>query len=479
MATVGHDRLLKVWRVGSGKPEYSVAAHHDRARRVCYSHDGKTILTVGEDGVIKFWHAANGQPLGAWKTEKASIQKIAIDSDGLRLAVLGEPSGIMVYDASPAAQSDEWLVDPQDELDTSDTPHFRPLIGFTHRWDEEHAERLSSDGSYAVGTVLSKNISSAYLWSRNGGVRYLPFRFRYAAVRGVSDDGRVICGSEKVAQIWTDSGASRGIDPAFSGATDVSPDGKTVVGKSWDGEHWHAFRWDDGETTYLPGSPDHHHAEAAAISPTCDVILGRVYNTAPEIARTRTRSHSTSAEPVLWTRDGLQRLQGFDTSHKWWAYSMSDDGSRIVGVRMAGKDADNPESRRHAAFLWESGQVTLLGVMPGCEHSEATAISGDGRLIAGYSFHRGEQDSADIAFVWDRQHGMRSVAELLARESVIAAGWELHAVKDLSRDGMTLLGEGLSPEGVYRSWEARLPIRVFEPNHKPTLHDVSKQETHP
>jgi WD40 repeat protein len=100
LATVSHDRLLKLWRTDSGEEILSIVAHRDRIHSVAVTPDGRTIATAGDDKIVKLWHTATGQPLGALIPESHDFEKIEFGSDGRTLVALLNSGRVIVYDAS-------------------------------------------------------------------------------------------------------------------------------------------------------------------------------------------------------------------------------------------------------------------------------------------------------------------------------------------------------------------------------------------
>ena len=101
LASVSHDRTLKVWRVETGELLFSVVAHRGRAVSVDASPDGRTIATAGDDGQVRLWHTATGQPLGAMPQEPSTRPRVRFTHDGLRLISAGVSPHAVVYDAAP------------------------------------------------------------------------------------------------------------------------------------------------------------------------------------------------------------------------------------------------------------------------------------------------------------------------------------------------------------------------------------------
>jgi uncharacterized membrane protein len=93
------------------------------------------------------------------------------------------------------------------------------------------------------------------------------------------------------------------------------------------------------------------------------------------------------------------------------------------------------------------GLGTLHGPTNG---STAYAVTPDGSVIVG--------GSADDAFIWDANHGMRSLEEVLTTEyGLDVSGWSgLSTAYGISDDGLTIVGAGFRG-GVHEAWVAHIP----------------------
>jgi hypothetical protein len=70
-------------------------------------------------------------------------------------------------------------------------------------------------------------------------------------------------------------------------------------------------------------------------------------------------------------------------------------------------------------------------------------------------------DHTTEAAIWRMTNGgyeMFRVADLLRHQNVDLQGWRLTEVNDVSADGRILIGKGVSPDGVGRSWYAVLNV---------------------
>ena len=143
----------------------------------------------------------------------------------------------------------------------------------------------------------------------------------------------------------------------------------------------------------------------------------------------------------------LGHLMGHSRSD---ANAVSADGSTVVGQSSVG-------STPWEAFRWtEAGGIEGLGNLNSGAFggSEALGVSGDGSLVVG----TGPSDTGSTAFIWDEEHGMRAIAQLLVDElGLDLTGWKLTRATDISADGSVIVGWGANPNGESESWIAVIP----------------------
>jgi WD40 repeat protein len=467
LATVSHDRLLKIWTLADAKERFSIVAHRDRMKAVAFTPDGRTIATAGIGGQVKLWHAATGQPLGALPKETGTIYELQFSRDGSRLVAQVGRAGFAVYDASATTR-----IEPQGRSSQT-AGEFQGLGDLPGGPYKSTVDGLSTNGKYVVGHSWTKNGFEAYRWSRaNGLVAYSLPSGKSCQANDVSDDGGIVCGSGGCprtgwcAQLRIGREKLRALAPAWSNAVAMSADGAITIGNHRARARWCSFRYEAGKTRFLPGSPKHKHVQAVAITPDGKTILGRVYNIVHVFAFSTllVSQHIKNAQPVIWTNGKPAFLPGFDDSRNWWPCDISDDGSVIVGVCWPfGHNFFGPvDHASGVAFRWESGRVILLGSLPNHQHSQAFAVSGDGRFVGGTCFRRTEAGYSETAFIWDARHGMRSLREVLTAANADVSGWEIHRAIGISRDGRTIAGNGVNPQANEEAWIARLPRDVFE-----------------
>jgi probable HAF family extracellular repeat protein len=311
----------------------------------------------------------------------------------------------------------------------------------------------------------------------------------------------------------------------LSGTVSVSADGSTVATTfEWEVPGGllpnQAVRWTETEGWVSLGSPPGgmlNNSNARAVSADGSVVVGR----AP--------AASGYAEPFRWTPEtGMVALGALPGSTYGEAMAVSADGTVVVGESnrpgvpgafrwtedlgmvdlgipgASGASANGSVVVGNAgdqAYRWTAAEgALLLGNLPGGDFSSATAVSGNGGVVFGYSmvspwgpqaFRWTRRDgmvalgpsenpwafdypwaaSADgsvvvggdlpngAARIWDRVHGTRVLAEVLVENGVDMTGWHLGPATGVSADGRTIVGRGCPPQSCFgdRPWIAVLP----------------------
>lgn len=240
----------------------------------------------------------------------------------------------------------------------------------------------------------------------------------------------------------------------YSYALAVSGDGSTVVGQSDSDLGHRAFRWTQVEGMVSLGTlPGHNESRAESVSVDGSVIVGS--------------SPSASADEAFrWTADGgmvgLGRL-GDDPDSS--AEDVSADGSVVVGY--SGNRFRwprypfvwDPADEDYEAFIWtEADGMVGLGYLPGHGWSRAYAVSADGSIVVGVSYpveDHGLYSSMGPAeaFIWDAEHGTRSLRDLLINEYQLELpDWSLGYPSGISADGNVIVGNG-----EYGAWMVVIP----------------------
>ena len=62
------------------------------------------------------------------------------------------------------------------------------------------------------------------------------------------------------------------------------------------------------------------------------------------------------------------------------------------------------------------------------------------------------------AFIWTEQTGVRSLKAVLENDfGLDLTGWSLTVANDVSQDGLTIVGNGINPQGDPEAWVATIP----------------------
>lgn len=337
----------------------------------------------------------------------------------------------------------------------ADSPFFMGLGNLPGCYSSS-ALSISADGSTVVGFSRFGSDSldfEAFRWTRDGGMLGLgdfPGGVFSSVAYGASGDGNLVVGVGITsvgpeAFLWSSGTGMVGLGDLPGGtyssfAQAISADGSVVVGQS-STTGGSAFRWTStGGMIGLGHAPGVITSDIAnAVSADGAVIVGN-------------GASSRGREAFRWTEEGglagLGDLPG--GAYLSWANDTSSDGSIVVGW------SSSELAYFNEAYRWtSSGGMVGLGALPsGTPSSRAYGISGDGSVIVGVSSSVPYQE----AFVWDDTNGMRSLSSILTNElGLDLTGWTLEEARDVSADGLTIVGWGINPAGATEAWVAHIP----------------------
>ncbi len=326
---------------------------------------------------------------------------------------------------------------------------------------------VSADGAVVVGESSNlSNAREALRWTEAGGMVGLgiPATAVSRVASGASANGSVVVGSSGSGLLaeafrWTEATGIVGLGYLSenfprSFASGVSANGSAVVGDSQIGSAigffipTEAFRWT--ETTGMTGLgflPTHGSSVASAVSADGTVVAGS----------SRPANTTDPGEAFRWTpatgMAGLGQLGGSYVASG--AAGISADGTVVVGT--ANNNIPSVDIL-FQAFRWtEAAGMVGLGHLPGDDGSFATDASADGSIVVGSSrigF------LAQHAFIWDSDHGMRDLQEVLINDFGLGAnlaGWTLYEAAAISDNGRVIVGTGLNPLGEREAWVAIVP----------------------
>jgi probable HAF family extracellular repeat protein len=320
---------------------------------------------------------------------------------------------------------------------------------------------ISADGKVIVGRGASTNGNEAFRWTAATGMvglGDLPGGTFSSLAFAVSADGSVVVGDSSSSNglqafRWTEATGMVGLGDLpgadfYSSASGVSADGSVIVGGSrsgFSGTSREAFRWTASEGMVglgdLPGG--NFNSIAYGVSADGNVIVGN---------SSSSNATSGAAEAFRWTQGtGMVPLGDFpDGYFNSIAYGISADGLVIVGRGFSGVGFSGVED----PFRWTAEFGLLhLGFLPCDTWSTAFAASANGAVIVGDP----NQNNGDCAFIWDAQHGIRSLHTVLVEDyGLNLTGWQLVGARGISADANTIVGYGINPAGMTEAWIANL-----------------------
>jgi uncharacterized membrane protein len=258
-----------------------------------------------------------------------------------------------------------------------------------------------------------------------------------AGVAGVSADGSVLVGTSwnwpetpQIKSIFVhnwNTKETKSITGESSVATDLSADGKTIVGFSESYVGNKAIRWTESGGIQNLGwlSGGETASRAMSVNGDGSVVVGY-----------------SGGRAFRWTASsGMQDLGSLPDFPSAFAMSLSTDGSKIVGFLASGWEA--------RTFLWTgSGGMRELGALPGNVWSQPQAISDDGVVVVGSSSPTDSSGASFIrrAFRWTEAGGMQEVDSVLGRSSI---------AHDVNRDGSVIVGEVFAGNDSYQGNDRR------------------------
>ncbi|HJP02195.1 MAG TPA: hypothetical protein QF764_10545 [Planctomycetota bacterium] len=294
------------------------------------------------------------------------------------------------------------------------------------------ARDITPDGQLVVGS----GSGGGYYW--NWQVDLAPTFIGGNEAVAVSDDGAIIAGNiddpstgAEVAALWTQASGWQilgGLPNApcsgtISSAYDMSGDGSTVVGLSWDSCDGRAFRWTQANGVEELEVLGNGGNRASAIAGDASLMGG--------FAQGSTRT------PAVWFPNTTGAL--FNIGAQGEVYDISEDGSFIAG-----------QYNGQAFISTGAPNVTLLGSLNGSPfNASAGAVSADGQTVFGWDSFLLDR----IAWVWTATAGIESLRDRLTNEGVPGVP-VLGTVSRASSDGQTVVGQTNFGGG---AWIAVLP----------------------
>jgi hypothetical protein len=325
---------------------------------------------------------------------------------------------------------------------------------------------VNAAGNVVVGWSHGPRGEEAVRWTREHGLQQLGGESSRA--RAISPDGKLIVGSVaepsyeggRVAALW------RGSEPLELLVGPTHPQSQQPLLWVVDGE----VVLDDGRVfgTCIQygayGEPLACRFDGPGVVTTYH--RGRVYaaDAAGNFAGTLTSErHAPISTQAIYNDAVLPYPSGADCSGPSTgclaeARDFSAAGSHIVGSSRVPEPGVNPEAspallETAFAYAESTGALWLSNLDYGVAETGAYAISGDGRVIAGF----GTDDRGQQAVAW--VNGIPAVVEdiLVHAGGTLPDGWQLFEIRAMSADLRTLVGNGSNPQGLPEGFRVVLP----------------------
>lgn len=164
--------------------------------------------------------------------------------------------------------------------------------------------------------------------------------------------------------------------------------------------------------------PSHFYSDATAVSRDGSSIVGFSYD-------------GTTTDAFIWNEvTGMTALHGLN-GRRAHAYGVNGTGTIVVGTA----DFVGSGSR---GVLWQNGDLLDLGVNLSVGSFFATGVSDDGAVVVG-------QVGATWAGIWTPTTGILMLGDYLAAHGVSGpVGWQFQNATAVSADGRTIAGWGYS-----------------------------------
>ncbi|MFK7959655.1 MAG: WD40 repeat domain-containing serine/threonine protein kinase [Phycisphaerales bacterium] len=99
LASVGTDRVVRIWDLAGGQPMHAMAGHADTVTGAAFSPDGRRLATCSADRTVRVWDVMRGSEIATLAGHTSWVSGVAWDPRGTWFASAGGDSNVLIWDA--------------------------------------------------------------------------------------------------------------------------------------------------------------------------------------------------------------------------------------------------------------------------------------------------------------------------------------------------------------------------------------------
>ncbi|MEW6251842.1 MAG: PKD domain-containing protein [Planctomycetota bacterium] len=152
LLTAGADRLIKIWRVTTGREEATLAGHEAGVNAATFSPDNQQVLSGADDGVLLIWSLQTVNPLQSVQACTSPITAVSYDPAGTRVLAAIAAANDIQLDTNPSQGNDLNLTLPT-ALDLSGVPVNATGEPY-YLWIEVDTDQTAPARTYSDATIF-------------------------------------------------------------------------------------------------------------------------------------------------------------------------------------------------------------------------------------------------------------------------------------------------------------------------------------